>query len=217
MASRTTNKPFIVGIAGGSGSGKTLFLNCFLSHFAPDQISLLSQDNYYKPKELQPVDENGQVNFDLPECIDDETLLSDLKALISGKEISKKEYTFNVAEDKARTLAIKPAPIILVEGIFIFHFQEISKLFNLKVFIDAEDDITLNRRLKRDIAERGYSHDMILYQWKNHVLPAYKKFLLPYKSTVDKVIANNTRLPENIIKLSGDLSEELKYQVFGKL
>lgn len=217
MASRTTNNPFIVGIAGGSGSGKTLFLNCFLSHFTPDQISLLSQDNYYKPKELQPVDENGQVNFDLPECIDDETLLSDLKALISGKEISKKEYTFNVAEDKARTLIIKPAPIILVEGIFIFHFKEIPKLFNLKVFIEADEEITLNRRLRRDIAERGYSHEMILYQWKNHVLPAYKKFLLPYKSTVDKVIANNTQLPENIIKLSGDLSEEFKYQVFGKL
>ena len=205
-----TNKTFIVGIAGGSGSGKTLFLNGFLSHFSPGQICLLSQDNYYKPKEEQPVDENGQINFDLPQCIDDKTLLSDLNALISGKEISKKEYTFNVAEHKARTLIIKPAPIILVEGIFIFHYQEISKLFNLKVFIDAEEEITLQRRIKRDVAERGYSREMILYQWERHVLPAYTNFLLPYKPTADRIIKNNSQRPEDILKASGDLSEELK-------
>ncbi|HEY0054258.1 MAG TPA: uridine kinase [Pedobacter sp.] len=214
MVSPKANKPFIVGIAGSSGSGKTLFLNCFLNHFTTDQICLLSQDNYYKPKEFQPIDENGQINFDLPQCIDEKHLLSDLDALIAGRQVVKKEYTFNVAENEARNLVIKSAPIILVEGIFIFHFKEISRLFDLKVFIDAEEEIALNRRLKRDMAERGYSHEMILYQWKNHVLPAYKKFLLPYKNSADKLFANNTQVTHEIIKLSQDLSEELKKLVF---
>ncbi len=214
MVSLTANKPFIVGIAGSSGSGKTLFLNCFLNHFTTDQICLLSQDNYYKPKEFQPIDENGQINFDLPQCIDEKHLLFDLNALIAGREVVKKEYTFNVAENEARNLVIKSAPIILVEGIFIFHFKEISRLFDLKVFIDAEEEIALNRRLKRDMAERGYSHEMILYQWKNHVLPAYTNFLLPYKDSADKVFVNNTQVTHDMINLSQDLSEELKKLIF---
>ncbi len=209
-----TNKPYIVGIAGASGSGKTLFLNCFLNHFEPDQIALLSQDNYYKPKENQPIDKNGQVNFDLPECIDNGGLLADLKDLMSGKTISKKEYTFNVAEKDATMLIIRPASIILVEGIFIFHFQEIARLFNLRVFLEADEGITLNRRLKRDIDERGYTHEMILYQWKNHVLPAYINYLLPYKNMADRIILNNTQVTEDIFLASEKLSDELKNNIF---
>src|SRR5688572_17064129 len=111
------SKPFIIGVAGGSGSGKTFFLNCFLNHFKSSEISLISQDDYYKPITSQPLDENGWVNFDLPICIDSQKLLEDLQILIAGGTVQKKEYTFNVAEDKARTLSIYPAPIIVVEGL----------------------------------------------------------------------------------------------------
>ncbi len=207
------NKPFVIGIAGGSGSGKTFFLNCFLTHVDKSHICLVSQDDYYKPKSEQPVDENGCINFDLPQCIDDKMLLENLKALIAGKTIQKKEYTFNVNEDKARTLTICTAPIILVEGLFIFHFKEIADLFDMRIFIDADEEITLNRRLKRDIAERGYTHDMIQYQWENHVLPAYKAYLLPYKHTADKLIKNNTHAAEDIFKIAKDLTEELIQKV----
>lgn len=204
------NKPFVIGIAGGSGSGKTFFLNCFLNHFKNNEICLVSQDDYYKPKEEQPLDKNGWINFDLPQCIDDKQLLTDLTALINGGTIYKREYTFNVDEDKARMLTIKPAPIIIVEGLFIFHFHEIARLFDMKIFIDADEEITLNRRLKRDIAERGYDKDMIMYQWVNHVLPAYNAYLLPYKDTADKIIINNTHIADDIINISKSLSAELK-------
>lgn len=207
------NKPFVIGVAGGSGSGKTFFLNCFLHHFNENEICLISQDDYYKPIGQQPKDQNGWVNFDLPQCIDEDKLLADLKSLLAGNTIQKKEYTFNVAEDKARILTIRPAPIILIEGLFIFHFREISALLNMRIFLDAEEEITLNRRLKRDIAERGYSHDMIMYQWTNHVLPAYKTYLLPYKETADKLILNNTHVADDIIAVSSDLSKELKSTV----
>lgn len=204
------SKPFVIGVAGGSGSGKTFFLNCFLNHFTDQEICLISQDDYYKPIEQQPLDENGWVNFDLPRCIDDQKLLADIQLLLDGSTIQKKEYTFNVANEKARMLTIRSAPIIVVEGLFIFHYKEISALLDMKIFLDANEEITLNRRLKRDIAERGYDHDMIMYQWVNHVLPAYKAYLLPYKDTADKVILNNTHVADDIIAVTKTLSAELR-------
>lgn len=207
------NKPFIIGIAGGSGSGKTFFLNCFLSHFQHHEICLISQDDYYRPKETQPIDENGIINFDLPQCINDENLLIDLKALIDGRSIQKKEYTFNVNEENAKMLTINSAPIILVEGLFVFHYPELASLFDMRVFLDADEEITLNRRLKRDKAERGLTDEIVRYQWINHVLPAYAKYLLPYKHTADKLIMNNTHVADDIIAVSQQLSEELKETV----
>lgn len=207
------NKPFIIGIAGGSGSGKTFFLNCFLNHFTADEVSLISQDDYYRPFETQPRDENGWVNFDLPECIDDEKLTADLKKLIGGESYQKKEYTFNVNMDQAKMLTIKPAPIIIVEGLFIFHYKKLSSLFDMRIFMDAEEEITLNRRLKRDMEHRGYTHDMIMYQWVNHVLPAYNQFLLPYKAEADLLIENNSHVADDIIRISQKLSEDLRKKI----
>jgi uridine kinase len=206
-------KPFVIGIAGGSGSGKTFFLNCFLNHFDPEDICLVSQDDYYKPKHLQKIDKNGWINFDLPEGIDDEKLTSDLTRLISGGSFQKKEYTFNVSEDKARLLTIKSAPIIIVEGLFIFHYSKVSKLFDMRIFMDADEEITLNRRIKRDGEERGYDRDMVMYQWINHVVPAYNSYLLPYKGTADKIIMNNTHVADDIITITKELSRELKHSV----
>ena len=208
-----SKKPFVIGIAGGSGSGKTFFLNCFLNHFNPEDICLVSQDDYYKPKYLQKIDKNGWINFDLPEGIDDEKLTSDLTGLISGGSFQKKEYTFNVSEERARLLTIKSAPIIIVEGLFIFHYSKVSQLFDMRIFMDADEEITLNRRIKRDGEERGYDRDMVMYQWINHVVPAYNSYLLPYKGTADKIIMNNTHVADDIINITQELSKELKQSV----
>ncbi|KEQ29634.1 uridine kinase [Pedobacter antarcticus 4BY] len=204
------NKPYIIGVAGGSGSGKTFFLKCFLHHFAAEEVSLISQDDYYHPMEEQAVDENGWINFDLPEGIDDQKLLNDLKTLISGEAITKKEYTFNINKENARMLNICSAPIIIVEGLFVFHYKELAHLFDMKIFLDADEEITLNRRITRDELERGYSRDMIMYQWANHVVPAYNKYLLPYKGSCNKVIINNSHVADDIIEISREISIELK-------
>jgi uridine kinase len=210
----SSKKPFVIGVAGGSGSGKTFFLKCFLHHFNSTEVSLISQDDYYRPMTEQAVDENGWINFDLPEGIDDSRLLHDLQLLIDGKSIEKKEYTFNINEENAKLLNIVSAPIIIVEGLFVFHFQEIAKLFDLRIFMDADEEITLNRRITRDGVERGYTRDMVMYQWVNHVLPAYKEFLLPYKGTCDKVIMNNKHVADDIIAVSEEISVQLKQIVF---
>ncbi|MGB4773961.1 MAG: P-loop NTPase fold protein [Daejeonella sp.] len=211
-----SKKPFLIGIAGGSGSGKTFFLNCFLNHFNKRDISLISQDDYYKPKEFQHIDENGWINFDLPEGIDDEKLLADIQSLVSGSTIQKKEYTFNVSEDKARMMIINSAPIIIVEGLFIFHFPEVARLFDMRIFMDADEEITLNRRIKRDGEERGYDRDMVMYQWVNHVLPAYNAYLLPYKDTAHKIIINNSHVADDIITATQEISKELKETILAR-
>jgi uridine kinase len=207
------NKPYIIGVAGGSGSGKTFFLKCFLHHFSSEEVCLISQDDYYKPKETQQIDENGWINFDLPDGIDDVKLLNDIKLLIDGKSIEKMEYTFNVNEENARLLNITTAPIIIVEGLFVFHYPEIASLFDMKIFMDADEEITLNRRISRDEMERGYSRDMVMYQWVNHVMPAYKQYLLPHKESCQKIIMNNKHVADDIISISKEISDELKETV----
>lgn len=210
------NKPFIIGIAGGSGSGKTFFLNCFLNHFNPAEVCLVSQDDYYHPIKEMTAEENKLYNFDLPSTIDNEHFLSDIKKLLAGGTIYKKEYTFNNPTATPKILEIKPAPIIIVEGLFILHFHEIADLLDLKIFIDTEEEIALQRRVKRDLIERGYSEDDVLYKWINHVVPAYKQFLLPYKKTCNKVITNNTQVAEDIIKISEEISTELREKILPK-
>ncbi len=208
------NKPFIIGIAGGSGSGKTFFLKCFLEHFSTNEVCLVSQDDYYFP--VPPdmtAEENRLYNFDLPDTIDHQHFEDDIKSLLNWQTIVKKEYTFNNPNAVPKMLEIKPAPILIVEGLFILHFRKIAESLDLKIFIEADDDIALQRRLKRDLMERGYSHDDVMYKWVNHVVPAYKEFLLPYKNECDQIITNNTHVADDIICITENISHELREKV----
>jgi len=209
------NKPFIVGIAGGSGSGKTFFLKCFLEHFTNDEVCLVSQDDYYFPvaHNMTP-EENKLYNFDLPSTIDHQHFEDDISKLVNRETIYKKEYTFNNASAVPKMLEIKPAAVIIVEGLFILHFREIAKLIDLKIFIEAETDIALQRRLKRDLTERGYSNEDVLYKWNNHVLPAYNEYLLPYKDECDRVIVNNTHKASDIMCVTEEISKNLRGRLF---
>lgn len=186
------DKPYIIGITGGSGSGKTRFLETLLEGFSGDEVTCISQDDYYHPREYQLVDENGEFNFDRPESIDYEHFASDLLQLSQGKEVEKQEYTFNNPDVEPEIIIRKPAPVILVEGIFIFHYPKITNLLDLRVFVDAMDYIKLQRRLKRDREERGYDADDVLYKYENHIMPSYQKYIAPHKDHSDLVVPNNT-------------------------
>lgn len=207
-------KAFVIGIAGGSGSGKTFFLKCFLNHFKENEICLVSQDDYYyRVAHNMTAEENKHYNFDLPATIDNDLFLKDIKKLISGETVCQKEYTFNNPALEPRLLEIKPAPIVMVEGLFILHFKEIAELIDLKIFIDADEDIALKRRLKRDLHERGYPEDDVLYKWNNHVVPAYKDYLLPYRDQCDVIITNNTHVADDIIRTTSQISSHLRSTV----
>ena len=206
-------KPFIIGIAGGSGSGKTFFLNCFLHHFKQDEVTLVSQDDYYIPAGEMTQEENKLYNFDLPSTIDSEQFLRDIKQLMSGEVVYKKEYNFNNPLAVVKILEIKSAPIIIVEGLFILHFKEIAALLDHTIFVDADEQVALDRRIKRDGLERGYPEDDVLYKWHNHVVPAYKEYLLPYRDQCNKVVMNNTNEPEEIIGITEDISNDLRNSI----
>ncbi len=208
------NRPFIIGIAGGSGSGKTFFLKCFLKHFREHEVCLVSQDDYYRPIRDDMTDEEiALFNFDLPATIDNEHFEDDIQKLLNWQTIQKNEYMFNKRGATPRILEIKPAPILIVEGLFILYFRKIADQLDLKIFIDADDGIALQRRLKRDLVARGYSHDDVMYRWVNHVVPAYKEYLLPYKGECDQVITNNSHVAEDIICVTEEISRELRERV----
>jgi len=208
------NKPVIIGIAGGSGSGKTFFLNSFLHHFKHDEVTLVSQDDYYIPAGEMTQEENKLYNFDLPSTIDDVQFLIDIKKLISGEAVYKKEYNFNNPLAVVKILEIKPAPILIVEGLFILHFKEISDLLDLRIFIEADEQVALMRRIKRDGMERGYPEEDVLYKWENHVVPAYREYLLPYREHCEKIVINNKDIPDEIIRVTAEISAELKDRFF---
>lgn len=186
-----SKKPFIVGITGGSASGKTSFLKNLLEAFEPQEICLIAQDNYYKPREEQPLDENGVYNFDLPESINAQEYARDIEKLRNGETVYRLEYTYNNPNIVPKTLVFKPAPIIVVEGIFVFYFPEIAKLLDLKVFIDAKEHIKLKRRIHRDQIERGYDLNDVLYRYEKHVAPTYELYIEPFKNKADIIIPNN--------------------------
>lgn len=185
-------KPFIVGITGGSASGKTLFLERLLSSFEPEEVCLISQDNYYKPRHQQPIDAQGVYNFDTPNSIDFEQYAADIRKILNGETVHREEYTFNNAAKNPKMLTFSSAPVVVVEGIFVLYYPELTDLLDLKIFIDAKDHIKLKRRIIRDKVERGYDLDDVLYRYEMHVMPTYEKYIAPFKNEADLIVPNNS-------------------------
>ncbi|GAA4376508.1 uridine kinase [Hymenobacter koreensis] len=191
-------KPFIVGITGGSASGKTTFLRRLLAAFPEDEICLISQDNYYHPRETQQVDDQGVTNFDLPSSIDSAAYAADVMEISKGREVRRPEYTFNNPGATPKELVFKPAPIVVVEGIFVFYFEEVAKLLDLKVYIDAREHVKVLRRIVRDRDERGYDLEDVLYRYTHHVAPTYEKYIKPFKQDADLIIPNNRHFDKGL-------------------
>jgi uridine kinase len=200
---------YIIGIAGGSGSGKTTLIKSLTVRFQPNQVALVSQDNYYKATELQPVDMNGKYNFDLPESLDRKHFFDDMVALSNGSTITKKEYTYNNSSSVSVDVVIEPAPVIIMEGLFIFHYHEICNELDYKVFIEADHATRLARRIKRDGSYRNIEEEMVRYQWQHHVRPSEEKFLEPYRDQCHLVIDNTHSLQSGLDALIELIEEQL--------
>ena len=203
-------KPFIVGITGGSGSGKTTFVKILKESFSKDEICFVSQDEYYLTKEFQKKDGKGIENFDRPSSINKKQFTQDIKKLIQGETITIQEYTYNNKDAKPKIITFEPAPIIIVEGIFVFHYKKIRKLLDLKLFVDAKENLKVIRRITRDQVERNYPLDDVLYRYENHILPAFEKYILPYRDGADIVINNNDNFDQGLEVFKGFLKNKLK-------
>jgi uridine kinase len=200
----------IVGICGGSGSGKTTLLNRLFREFGHFKPSVFSMDNYYRTIDNQHIDENGIHNFDLPTALDGDKLISDLERLVSGEEIVVKEYHFNSPPDKNVLVTIQPSQLIIVEGLFLFHYPEVRNLIDYSVFIKVDAAVQLDRRLYRDQETRGYSREEVLYQWENHVKPCYENYLLPYEKDASFRFRNDTYADEDFSLLATEISAEIE-------
>jgi uridine kinase len=184
-------KPYTIGITGGSGSGKTYFINTLASRFKPADLCLISQDHYYKALDLQVIDAHGVQNFDLPTAIERERFHADILKLKNGQALRIPEYTFNNPKAVTQYLEFAPAPILIIEGLFVQYFEEIACELDLKIFIEAKDYIKLSRRIRRDNDERGYDVHDVLYRYQHHVMPVYETIIKPLKHQTDLIIPNN--------------------------
>ena len=196
-------KNLIFGIVGCSGSGKSYIVNYVKNNFNLDVISILLQDNYYKRREYQKKDCDGNYNFDLPSSFLEDELFNDLKKIKNNSIVERLEYTFNNPKIPPKKIIVKPRSITLVEGMFLFYYKNFQKLIDRKIFIDVDQNAGLKRRIKRDLEERGYDKNNVLYKYNNHVIPSYNKYILPYKNDAD-LIVNNTKNDNEAAKLTLD-------------
>jgi uridine kinase len=202
-------KPYIIGITGGSGSGKTSFIKALKTSFSKEEICFVSQDDYYLTKEFQQKDDEGVENFDLPTSINKKAFVRDVKKLIAGETVTIEEYMFNNLESKPKILTFESAPIIIVEGIFVFHYKKMRKEMDLKIFIEAKENLKVIRRITRDQVERNYPLDDVLYRYRKHILPAFEKYILPYRDSADLVINNNEHFNNGLEVFRGFLKNKL--------
>jgi uridine kinase len=181
----------IIGIAGGTGSGKTTVVNQIVKQLPLAEVCVISQDSYYRETPNLSYEERTKINFDHPRAIDFELLVKDLKELKSGETIYQPVYSFvthNRTEDTVKTI---PRKVIIIEGILIFNSEELRNLFDIKVFVHAETDERLIRRIKRDITERGRDINEVLNRYQDTLKPMHQQFIEPTKNFADIIIPND--------------------------
>lgn len=202
-------KSLLIGVTGGSGSGKTTFIRELKERFTGQKLCVISQDDYYRPQEEVNLDEQGVHNYDEPSSIDHKAFLADLHKLQHGEVVCRPEYTFNNPEIIPQMIELKPAPIIIVEGVFVFHYKEIRELCDIKIYLHAKENLKVIRRIKRDQVERNYPLDDVLYRYEHHVLPTYEKYIKPYMEEADLIVNNNRQFDMGLEVISGYLSNYL--------
>lgn len=181
-------KPLIIGVAGGSGSGKTTVVNYICEYFSSNNILRLEHDSYYRDLKHIPFEERVKQNFDHPSSLETELLIRHLNALMEGYPVEVPMYDFANHIRKEETITATPTDVILIDGILIFSEPDLLKLMDIKIFVDTDDDIRLLRRLKRDITKRGRSVEGVMKQYEEFVRPMHLEFVEPSKRYADVII-----------------------------
>jgi uridine kinase len=180
--------PLVIGIAGGSGSGKTTVAQEILNRVGPERIAYLPHDAYYKDLSGLPPVQRAEVNFDHPHSLESELLGEHIDQLRAGQPVALPVYDFSTHSRTARTLEIAPRSVIIVEGILIFAEAELRRRFDLKIFVDTDADLRFIRRVQRDITERGRTTESVILQYLKTVRPMHLEFVEPSKRYADVII-----------------------------
>lgn len=181
----------IIGIAGGTGSGKTTVVRQILDELKNEEVDVISQDSYYQDTSHLSLEERVKINFDHPKSIDFDLLVSHLKELRAGNSIEEPVYSFKEHNRTKETRTITPRKVIIVEGILILTHADVRELFDIKIYVHADSDERLIRRLKRDITERGRDLDEVLWRYQTTLKPMHQQFIEPTKEFADIIIPTN--------------------------
>lgn len=181
----------IIGIAGGTGSGKTTVVRQIMDELNNEEVDLISQDSYYQDTSHLPFEERKKINFDHPKSIDFDLLVEHLKQLKEGKSIEEPVYSFQEHNRTKETRTIYPRKVLIVEGILILTHTDIRDMFDIKIYVHADSDERLIRRLKRDINERGRDLDEVLWRYQTTLKPMHQQFIEPTKEFADIIIPTN--------------------------
>jgi uridine kinase len=180
--------PLVIGIAGGSGSGKTTVAQEILQRVGPDRIAFLQHDSYYKDLSGLPPTQRAEVNFDHPNSLETDLLIEHIAALRDGKSVDVPIYDFSTHSRTSKTFTVQPRRVILVEGILIFTEAALREMFDVKIFVDTDSDMRFIRRLERDITERGRTTESVIKQYQSTVRPMHLEFVEPSKRYADVII-----------------------------
>lgn len=180
--------PVVIGIAGGSGSGKSTVLEHIIRAFGSDPIAVLEHDAYYRDLSHLPPDERAQFNFDHPDALETDLMCEHLDRLKAGEAIEKPVYDFTTHTRQSVTETVEPRPVILIEGILVLAERSLEKRMDIRIYVDAADDIRLMRRIRRDMEERGRTIEGILRQYERTVRPMHLEFVEPSKREADVII-----------------------------
>jgi uridine kinase len=183
-----TAGPLIIGIAGGSGSGKTTIADKVVDEIGPERVVLIQHDAYYPDQSHLPLEERAKVNYDHPDSLETELLVAHLKALLGGKTVERPTYDFTVHNRAPETVAVRPSPVLLVEGILVLYEPSLRELMDLKIYVDTDSDLRIVRRMERDIQDRGRSFESVRDQYLSTVRPMHLRFVEPSKRYADIVI-----------------------------
>ncbi|MFY9262198.1 MAG: uridine kinase [Actinomycetaceae bacterium] len=202
-------KPLVVGISGGTGSGKTTLTVQIAEHFAP-QVAVVFHDSYYKAHNGLGADELNGLNYDHPDAFDNDLLVAHLQALIAGNPVEAPVYDYAVHNRSTKTQPILPAPLILVEGIVLFTEPRLLELCDIKVFVDVEADVRVLRRIKRDVVERGRSIESVESQYLSTVKPMHDIYVEPSKRHADIIVPQGGHNQVALRMLIGAFEAELQ-------
>lgn len=178
----------VIGIAGGTGSGKTTVTRAVKKRFGADEVVILEQDFYYRANAHLPLEERARVNYDHPDAFDTELLVEHVRRLKSGKAIEKPLYDFVAHTRKEETVRVEPAHVVILEGILVLESARLRELMDVKLFVDTEPDVRILRRLTRDMKERGRSLESVIEQYLGTVRPMHLQFVEPSKRYADVII-----------------------------
>ena len=193
--SKSSSKPFVIGVAGGSGSGKSTVTRQVLASIGPEMASVVFQDDYYCDQTHLSADERRKTNYDHPQAFDWPLMMQHVQALRHGESIEMPTYDFALHNRASKTIHLKAAPVIVIEGLFALFDAELRKMMSLKIFVDTAADVRFIRRLQRDIAERGRSTESVINQYLETVRPMHKQFIEPTKRHADVILPHGANGP----------------------